>query len=124
MGPGPCSLLGSLVLQRIHTHFPRSRALDSQPRGLLSPSLCLQPQTRGSTWLPDGTAEQLGSRWEEALARARLVPLVPGQKEVKSPRSRAPLGPEHRLESRGRNLGSSEAPHWSRTRVSLHTASA
>lgn len=63
--------------------------------------------------------EKPGSCWEEALAWACLFPWVPGEKEVKSLRSRAPLGPEHREEMRGRNLGLPEALHQSQARVSL-----
>ena len=77
------------------------------------PSLHLQPQTWGHTGLLWMAAEKPGSCWEEALAWACLLPWVPGEKEVKSLRSRAPLGPEHREEMRGRNLGLPEALHES-----------
>ena len=83
------------------------------------PSLHLQPQTWGHTGLLWMAAEKPGSCWEEALAWACLLPWVPGEKEVKSLRPRAPLGPEHREEMRGRNLGLPEALHESQARVSL-----
>lgn len=83
------------------------------------PSLHLQPQTWGPTGLPRMAAEKPGNCWKEALAWVYLLPWVPGQKEVESLRSRAPLGPECRAEVRGMNSGLPEALHWSQTRVSL-----
>ena len=75
------------------------------------PFLRLQPQTWGPMGLPWMAAEKPGSCREEALAWAYLLPWVPGEKEVKSLRSRAPLGPEHRVEMGRRNLGLPEALH-------------
>lgn len=76
VGLGPRSLLGSLVLQRIHIHFPRSQAPDSQSLGLLAhPRACsLRHEDRSRA--PLGARAQAGEQKEElgVLGGAALEP--------------------------------------------------